>query len=227
MTIEERVFRKCVLIPERLVPFGFAQKGNAFHYEEDLLDGRFRALIEIDPEGSVTGSVLERDMDYEEYDALRIESLHGEYVNAVRDAYRDLLERIKALCFLPQPYSSAQANRMIAMLGERYGERLDYPFEGDDDYGVVRNGGTKKWYALFMPIKRGLLTKEKDDTLIDVVNLKIDPSEGEQLRSLNGIYPAYHMNHVHWVTVVLDESQSDDMVLSLLEKSRALVGKKR
>ncbi len=227
MTIEERVFRKCALLQDRLVPFGFSSTESGFRYTEDLLDGRFRALIEIDPEGSVTGKVLERDMDYEEYEALRIESLHGEYVNAVREAYRDLLERIKTSCFLPQPYTSAQANRMIVILGERHGENLDYPFDGEEDYAVVRNRDTNKWYALFMPIKRGQLIKEKDDALIDVVNLKIDPSEGERLRSLKGIYPAYHMNHVHWVTVVLDESQSDDFVLSLLEKSRALVGKKR
>ncbi|MBR2522363.1 MAG: MmcQ/YjbR family DNA-binding protein, partial [Coriobacteriales bacterium] len=40
-----------------------------------------------------------------------------------------------------------------------------------------------------------------------------------ELRSIPGIFPAYHMNRKHWITVVLDDTLADEEVARLIETS--------
>ena len=60
---------------------------------------------------------------------------------------------------------------------------------------------------------------ENPDIRIDIVNLKILPENGKALRSEKGIYPAYHMNHVHWISVVLNDTLPDARVMELIDES--------
>ncbi len=57
---------------------------------------------------------------------------------------------------------------------------------------------------------------------IYVMNLKIRPQEAEQLHHIPGIYPAYHMNHKLWISVVLDDSLADGEILALIKTSYLL-----
>ena len=68
-----------------------------------------------------------------------------------------------------------------------------------------------------MNIRRGLLSKDADGTMIDVMNLKIDPNAKSPLQ--DGVYPAYHMNHKMWITATLDDTLSDDAVMKLVDVS--------
>ncbi len=56
------------------------------------------------------------------------------------------------------------------------------------------------------------------------VSLKCQPELGEGLRATYpAIQPGYHLNKRHWVTIILDGSVPDEMVLELLEDSYDLV----
>ena len=56
--------------------------------------------------------------------------------------------------------------------------------------------------------------------IIDVVNLKCAPEVVESLAGVeSGIYRAYHMNKIHWLTVALDGSCDEDTIAWLLEIS--------
>lgn len=83
-------------------------------------------------------------------------------------------------------------------------------------------GGNRKWFALIMNVKRGVVDKSASEDMVDIINLKIDPKEGERLFQMPGIYPAYHMNHRAWISVVLDETVSDEKVMALIKTSFAL-----
>ena len=41
-----------------------------------------------------------------------------------------------------------------------------------------------------------------------------------------GIFPAYHMNHTHWISVTLDDSLTDNRVMQLVDTSFRLTEKK-
>jgi predicted DNA-binding protein (MmcQ/YjbR family) len=56
------------------------------------------------------------------------------------------------------------------------------------------------------------------------VSLKCEPELAEQLRVTHpAIRPGYHLDKRHWNTVTIDGSVADEMVLSLVEDSWALV----
>ena len=93
----------------------------------------------------------------------------------------------------------------------------DYPFDDWNESAVFRHSDSRKWFALAMRIPRRKLGFDSDE-LVDVVNLKL-PSEmlGSFGRG-DGVYPAYHMNKLHWISVILPDAP-DDVVKFLLNAS--------
>ncbi|MBQ9828409.1 MAG: MmcQ/YjbR family DNA-binding protein, partial [Lachnospiraceae bacterium] len=74
----------------------------------------------------------------------------------------------------------------------------------------------KKWFALMMPVKRNKLGLPGGD-IVDVINLKIDDMFlKEILLREPGIMPAYHMNKMHWITVLLDGTVEEDRICDLI-----------
>lgn len=56
------------------------------------------------------------------------------------------------------------------------------------------------------------------------INLKCDPERAIELREqFPAIQPGYHMNKVHWNTVVIDGSLSRELILDLIDHSYQLV----
>ena len=87
---------------------------------------------------------------------------------------------------------------------ERYGVRADYPFNEDFETGVFRHE-SGKWFALAMNISERKLGKQ-GNMKTQVVNLKCSPEVVESIAGIEtGIYPAYHMNKIHWLTLNLAE----------------------
>ena len=99
-------------------------------------------------------------------------------------------------------------------ISDFYGVVPDYPFEEDFVTAVFRHTGNRKWFAIAMQIPKSKLGLAGDGSL-DVVNLKVSPEMLPSLWQEAGVYPAYHMNKKHWVTVALDGSASDETVVFL------------
>lgn len=67
-----------------------------------------------------------------------------------------------------------------------------------------------------------LLSLESDGT----INLKCDPERAVDLREKHSdIVPGYHMNKVHWNTVMLYGSLSDGLIMEMIDHSYDLVVK--
>lgn len=58
-----------------------------------------------------------------------------------------------------------------------------------------------------------------DPAVVDVVNLKVTPDMVEPLMKVHGVFPGYHMDKRHWVSVILDGWVDDDFILKLLKDS--------
>lgn len=233
--IEDKVFQRKRPVTKRLIQKGFRKTEEGYRYETGFMDGEFCAVIQFDKNGKLTGQVIDQ-MNGEEYAPLRMESYNGAYVNTVRNAYEELLQDIADSCCTETVFVAEQSNRIAELIFRHYGISPDFPFgeSSDEAYGTFRHADNRKWFALIMNIKLAALLrtankvaadsgnredKEKPDTRIDIVNLKILPEKGKALRSEKGIYPAYHMNHVHWISVVLNDTLSDDRVMELIDES--------
>ena len=89
-----------------------------------------------------------------------------------------------------------------------YGTGADNPFGRYDSTAVLRHADTRKWYALVMRIARRKVGIDSDER-VDVVNLKLPIEMCGIFGERDGVYPAYHMSKVHWVSVVLPDAPDD------------------
>ena len=96
---------------------------------------------------------------------------------------------------------------------DTYGTAADYPFERDFETAVLRHAGSRKWYAIVMRVSRRRFGFDSDE-VIDVVNLKLPIDMFGSFGISDGVYPAYHMNKLHWVSVLLPDSS--DKLISFL-----------
>ncbi len=107
-----------------------------------------------------------------------------------------------------------------------YGSFPEYLWENDVTSAVLRHGDNKKWYALIMNISKdrlGLADMHK----ADVLNVKCEPDAVGILHMTRGIFPAYHMNKRNWISILLDDSIDEALVLDLLDKSYELTLNKK
>ena len=103
----------------------------------------------------------------------------------------------------------------------------DHPFARYPDISVYRHIGNRKWFAVQMTVPKTTL-RIKEDSMIDIVNVKCDPEVLRLFHHQPGIYPAYHMNRNHWLTVTLDGRVGDSTIEFLLGISYDLTkGKKK
>lgn len=100
---------------------------------------------------------------------------------------------------------------------ETYGTSPDQPFEDDFDTTVVRHCSTKKWYGIVMKLSRRKFGFDSDE-MIDAVNLKLPVQMSGSFGKKDGVYPAYHMNKLHWISVILQDAP-DETVRFLVDVS--------
>ncbi len=95
----------------------------------------------------------------------------------------------------------------------------EYPWRRYDSNAVFRHADNKKWFALVMDVQRDKLGIPGAE-YVDVVNLKIDDMFFRDIIIReNGILPAYHMNKMHWITVLLDGTVPGERIFELIDMS--------
>ncbi|MBP5230934.1 MAG: MmcQ/YjbR family DNA-binding protein [Clostridia bacterium] len=202
--------------------YGFVPtEGNRKTVSVPFMEGDFRADVTVSEDGKVSGKVWDVVSD-EEYLPVHIPTRTGAFVGAVREAYRDTLEQIAKNCCTERWFSGEQSSRIADRVIEQFGEEIDFPFSGDLETGVFRCTSNRKWYGIRMRIPRNRLKGEDGEQIVDVVNVKAQPDLIPELHKTAGIYPAYHMNASHWVTILLDRTVPDETVWNLLCESRRL-----
>jgi len=89
-----------------------------------------------------------------------------------------------------------------------YSTSPDYPFDKDFETVVLRHEDNRKWYAIVMRVSRRKFGFDSDE-VIDVVNLKLPTEMFGSFSAADGVYPAYHMNKFHWISVLLPDAPED------------------
>ena len=84
----------------------------------------------------------------------------------------------------------------------------DYPFDDWMESAVLRHEDNLKWYAIVMRVSRRKFGFDSDE-VIDIVNLKLPTEMFGSFGAADGVYPAYHMNKLHWISVLLPDAPDD------------------
>jgi len=225
MTIEQKIFSRKRFNTRRMEDYGFENKDACYSLSKEFMDGDFTAEIRVYQNGSVQGRVMDNMMG-EEYIPLRMPNYTGAFVGSVRAAYEELLLDIADKCCSDVAFVSDQSNRIAALILDKYSVEPDFPWdEGTyETSGVFRHGSNNKWFGLIMNIDRRHLKKNAGEEMVDVINLKADENKMIALHKIRGVYPAFHMNHSKWISVVLDDTLDDKDVMDLVEESFRLTG---
>ena len=89
-----------------------------------------------------------------------------------------------------------------------FGTSPDYPFDEDFETAVLRHSDNRKWFALLMKVSRRKFGFDSDEA-VDVVNLKLPIEMFGSFGRADGVYPAYHMNKLHWISVLLPDATDE------------------
>ena len=112
----------------------------------------------------------------------------------------------------------AELERYIA---EGYSTQGENPWAQSPANTVFRHRHNRKWFAIIMDISKEKLGLHGEE-IIYVVNVKCDPRLIGSFREETGMFPAYHMNKAHWLTIALDGSAEAEKLKFLLDMSYEL-----
>lgn len=108
---------------------------------------------------------------------------------------------------------------------EQYKTEPEYLWMKYPGYAILRHADNQKWYGILMDIPRDRLDLPGDG-YVDILDIKVDPDLAGSLLLEEGIFPGYHMNKGHWITVLLDGTVDLELIFSLLDMSFQLTGRK-
>ena len=109
-------------------------------------------------------------------------------------------------------------NELEEFIVDNYSVSPEYLWDKYPTFAVFRHKENKKWFAIVMTINKKKLGIDEDG-LVDVVNLKCDTVGMFSLVQQKGIFPAYHMNKNHWISICLDNSVDKQMIKVLIDMS--------
>lgn len=225
MNIESEIFKRHSVNFKKLVEYGFKKNKNSYSFEKLFKNSEFKAVVKIDNNGSIIGSVYDTENN-DEFLPLKVETQEGSFIGEVREEYKKILIDIRKNCFSENYFLSKQANRITELIISKYGDEPKFMWDDEPFCGVFKNPDSGKWYGIVMNISRSKLG-EKDKSIVEIINIKLDTDKIQELLKKDGFYPAWHMNKKYWITITLDETLSDKKILDLLEESYAFTVKKK
>ena len=183
----------------------------------------FRADIVIDEKGTVSGKIYDLSVD-DEYTNFRIENEVGQFVNSIREEYRNILQDIVKNCSKKLYFVKEQANRITKLIMDMYSDEPEFVWEKYPNDGIFRNSNNGKWYGLIMNIDKSKIDKNASGE-VEVINVKLDIDKIPSLLENKGFYPAYHMNKKNWITIILDDTLSDEKIMECIKESHRFTEK--
>ena len=223
MNIENDIFKRTTVDYNKLVLFGFNKINNNYIYERKFFNDEFKAIINVDNSGKVTGKVIDLETE-DEYILLRAEN-EGEFVNKVRLLYKDILIEIRNNCFNNNYFIFNQSNRIANYIKNKYNNEPEFLWDKFPFFGVFRNNNNKKWYGIIMNLDLSKLDNSSGE--VEIINIKLGENKIKELLKKEGFYEAYHMSKKEWISILLNDTLSDDEIISLIDESYDLIDKKR
>ena len=210
--VEEYNFSK-----EKLLQYGFKEEAEKLIYRKKILDSSF--LIEI---VFVNSQLLIEvyDIEFDEiYSLFSVDSAVGETVQNIREHVEKLLSSILGLA----DESGKISSEIIDYCNNKYGENHVNPFKKHPDILAFVNE-KNKWYALMSNVEYNKLNKTSNIiTKVKILNVKYPVDKILEIIDNKNIFPAYHMNKKHWISIVLDKNIKMETIKELIDISYSLV----
>ena len=243
------------LKPESDLKTGNAAESKIYACKKFISDGEFYAELRIDLEARTFEASVFDSATGERYTLFDVPSARGAFVGKLRVEVQGLVDEFRALCCACSDMHADYVDFIEKRFGVKADfpwadDRAKKESRSSKAYSdaAVFRCGNNKWFALIMSISyRQLLSKKSPanlpengpltgvdfyardaglDRKLHVVNLKADPEIIPELIDNRSVFPAYHMNKKHWITVALTAVTDFERLKELTEKSFEAVGGK-
>ena len=202
---------------EQLKGFGFKEEADKLVYKKEILDSSFSIEI-VFVNSQLMIEVYDLEFD-EIYSLFSVDSAIGETVQNIREHVENLLSSILGLADKSEKISS----EIIDYCNNKYGGNRVDPFKKHPDILALVNE-KNKWYALFLDVDYNKLNKNTDiTTKVKILNVKYPANKILEIIDNKNIFPAYHMNKKHWISIVLDKNIKLETIKELIDISYSLV----
>ena len=220
---KDDIFKYKKLNYGKILNYGFVQSNDVYIYKAFILNGEFQLIIKIKAPNKIFADVIETQTN-EPY-TLHLTNETGNFIGQVRKEYENILIDISNRCFDADIFKSKQAKDIIRYISEKYDNELEFLWEKSPDCAIARRHDNKKWYLVIMTVKKDRLGFDSADE-IEIIDLRAQTDDIPLLLKSRKIYPGYHMNKKHWITIVLDDSLPVMEIYKLLDESYELANKK-
>lgn len=218
-------FKNKKVILAKLIKYGFKKEGKIYTYTNNILDKEFKFIIKINPLKNTAETEIRESATDEIYTLHLIQDAEGTFIGKIREEYENILEDIKEKCFENGIFEWDYTYRVIDYCRNKYGDEVEYLWKDTPRNGICRRKDNKKWYLALLSVKGSKLGQSTDD-IIEVINLRVPADNMQNLLNNPNIYPAYHMNKKHWISIILDGSVSIKNICESIDTSYDIAGKK-
>lgn len=213
--MEDKYIKNKKPVESRLISYGFLKNDGFYTYTAELCTLGMRLDIRLENRSISTKMT---DMaSGEEYILHRTDAC-GSFVGRVRTEYESILADIAQKCFDKEIFCAPQTKRVIEYIGAKYGTELEFLWDSSPNSAVARHSGTKKWYGVIMTIPKNRLGFDSNEP-VEVINLHIKSDKIASVTDGICIFPGWHMNKKHWITVILDGRLPDDVLFERIDES--------
>ena len=208
---------------KKLLDFGFTPTDEGYEYKTDIAGGQMRLGILIKKDGKIFSAVTDKETE-EEYILHRVESAAGPFVGQVRLDSEEVIDRISAACFEPEVFKSKITKAVIAYCLKKYGDSPEHLWERAPDNAILRRSDNKKWYAAILTIKESKLGLGGDKE-VEIIDLRLPPEAMAATVDGERIFPGFHMNKKHRITIKLDGTVDIKEIYARIDQSYILAKK--
>lgn len=200
----------------KLIDYGFKKNNNKYIYTKRLSNDNFLVHIEITDFAKITSKIMDIE-NKEEYLPVDIKNTTGSFIGKIKEEYENILKDVISICTERDVFKSKQAQSVIKYVKEKYAGNLEFLWEKSNN-AIIRHHDTKKWYLILLTIPREKLGLKSND-LVEIIDLKMPPKEIVKLVDNKKIFPGYHMNKKHWITICLDNTMKDEELFKYIDIS--------
>lgn len=121
-------------------------------------------------------------------------------------------------------YKTEYANKVIDYAKEKYQDDLEFLWEKFPEYAVLRRKDNQKWYAVLMIVPKNKIGLSGDEK-IEIIDLRANSEEIQNLVDGEKCFGGYHMNKKSWLSICLDGSVALQEIYYHLDESYQLAKK--
>lgn len=200
----------------KLIDYGFKKNNNKYIYTKRLSNDNFLVHIEITDFAKITSKIMDIE-NKEEYLPVDIKNTTGSFIGKIKEEYENILKDVISICTERDVFKSKQAQSVIKYVKEKYAGNLEFLWEKSNN-AIIRHHDTKKWYLILLTIPREKLGLKSND-LVEIIDLKMPPKEIVKLVDNKKVFPGYHRNKKHWITICLDNTMKDEELFKYIDIS--------